>query len=85
MIKSDSTNSISSNQTKQKLTVLTPPPIPTTSRHDFAQEFQEKRNQERYGSDTIDATKIDNSSERSELLKSICSFKRGELRKVNSN
>lgn len=80
MIKSDSVSSISSNQNKQKATVLTPPPMPTTS----GQEFSHIKLPQATETTDNDA-KTSTSNDRSELLKSICNFKRGELRKVNSN
>lgn len=94
MIKSDSVNSISSNaQHKHPMTVLTPPPIPTTSRHDFAIPSSSTESQKTPDLPPVSAIPSSSSpppsqksdENRSALLESICNFKRGELRKVNSN
>lgn len=82
------------------MTVLTPPPIPTSSRHEFTMpsvpSTSTKQAAASGGGNSSSSNgakpnegeheeKEESDVKRTALLESICSFKRGELRKVNSN
>lgn len=84
MVKSDSVSSISSSTKKQQQQILTPPP--TTSRTDFSFVTASSSSQKQTVVDQLAHLDISSpSSQRSDLLESICNFKRGGLRKINSN
>lgn len=97
MIKSDSVSSISSStQFKHQMTSLTPPPIPTSSRHEFTiPPLPSTSSNVKPLGNGSNGNKVDDEgeerktpevdSQRTALLESICNFKRGELRKINSN
>lgn len=101
MIKSDSVSSISSStQYKHQRNVLTPPPtssrheftlpsLPVASTSDKCPSDSTtvpgSSNGTKGESDGVEGKSDESNLQRAALLESICSFKRGELRKINSN